>query len=102
VIQPFTTMVAFSLFFGRLAKMPLDGVSYSLFTYAALVPWTFFVHGLNRGVNSLLTDSKLLKKVYLPQLTIPLSTIILGLIDFAIAFVILLGMMLYCCPPARR
>jgi lipopolysaccharide transport system permease protein len=88
-------MVLFSIFFGRLAKMPSDGVPYPIFTYVALVPWTFFAHGLSHGVNSLLTDSKLLKKVYFPRLAIPLANIISGLVDFVIAFVVLLGMMLY-------
>jgi lipopolysaccharide transport system permease protein len=95
VIQPFFTMVVFSVFFGRLAKVPSDGVPYPLFSYAALVPWTFFAHGLSHGVNSLLTDSKLLKKVYFPRLAIPLATILSGLVDFGIAFVVLLGLMLY-------
>ncbi len=95
IIQPVFTMVVFSLFFGRLAKMPSDGIPYPLFSYAALVPWAFFSHGLTLASNSLVGSSNLIKKVYFPRLSVPIASVTSGIIDFSIAFVILLGMMLY-------
>jgi lipopolysaccharide transport system permease protein len=88
-------MVVFSIFFGRLAKMPSDGLPYPIFSYAALVPWTFFANGLTQSSNSLVGSANLITKVYFPRLTIPIATVLSGVIDFAIAFVVLLGMMLY-------
>jgi lipopolysaccharide transport system permease protein len=93
VIQPFFTMVIFSLFFGRLAGVPSDGLPYPIFAFAALVPWTFFANGLSMSANSLVGSQELVKKVYFPRLVIPASTVLAGLVDFAIAFVILLLMM---------
>lgn len=95
VIQPFFTMVLFSLFFGRLAGMKSDGVPYPIFSYAALVPWAFFAHGLSESANSLVGSGHLIKKIYFPRLAIPIATVLAGIIDFAIAFAVLLGMMLY-------
>ena len=95
VIQPFFTMVVFSVFFGRLAKMPSDGIPYPIFCYAALVPWTFFAGGLEQSSNSLVGSANLIRKVYFPRLAIPIATVLAGVIDFAIAFVVLLGMMLF-------
>jgi lipopolysaccharide transport system permease protein len=95
IIQPFFTMVVFSLFFGRLAKMPSDGIPYPIFSYAALVPWTFFANGLGQASNSLVGSANLIKKVYFPRLAVPIATILAGVIDFVLAFVVLLGMMLY-------
>ena len=95
VIQPFMTMVVFSLFFGRLANMPSYNIPYPIFSFAALVPWTFFATGLAASSNSLVGSSNLLKKVYFPRLTIPIATVLSGSIDFLIAFVVLLGMMLF-------
>jgi lipopolysaccharide transport system permease protein len=95
IIQPVFTMVVFSLFFGRLAKMPSDGIPYPLFSYAALVPWTFFSHGLTLASNSLVGSANLIKKVYFPRLAIPIASVTSGVIDFVIAFIVLLGMMLY-------
>jgi lipopolysaccharide transport system permease protein len=95
IIQPVFTMIVFSLFFGRLAKIPSDGIPYPIFAYAALVPWTFFSNGLSQASNSLVGSSNLLKKVYFPRLSVPISSVLSGLIDFGIAFVVLLGMMLY-------
>lgn len=94
VIQPFFTMVVFSLFFGRLAKVPSDGIPYPVFAYCALVPWTFFAGALDRAGNSLVGSANLLTKVYFPRLVIPMSAVLAGLLDFAIAFAVLLGMML--------
>jgi lipopolysaccharide transport system permease protein len=95
VIQPFATMVVFSLFFGRLAGVPSDGVPYPIFSYAALVPWTFFAQGLTQSANSLVASQDLIKKVYFPRLAIPIASVLAGLVDFAIAFVVLVGMMLF-------
>jgi lipopolysaccharide transport system permease protein len=95
IIQPFLTMVVFSLFFGRLAKIPSDGIPYPLFAYAALVPWTFFANGLSQSADSLVGSANLIKKVYFPRLVIPISSVLSGLVDFVLAFVVLLGMMLY-------
>jgi lipopolysaccharide transport system permease protein len=95
IIQPFFTMVVFSLFFGRLAKIPSDGIPYPIFSYAALVPWTFFANGLSQSANSLVGNANLIKKIYFPRLAVPIATILSGVIDFALAFVVLLAMMLY-------
>jgi lipopolysaccharide transport system permease protein len=95
IIQPFVTMVIFSLFFGKLAKMPSDGIPYPIFSYAALVPWNFFASGLNQASNSLVVSARMIKKIYFPRLTMPIAGVIGGVIDFALAFAVLLGMMLY-------
>ncbi|NGZ98760.1 MAG: phosphate ABC transporter permease [Nitrospira sp. WS110] len=95
IIQPFMTMVVFSLFFGKLANMPSDGFPYPLFAYTALVPWTFFANGLTESSNSLVSSSNLIKKVYFPRLVIPISSVISGGVDFVIAFAVLIAMMLF-------
>jgi lipopolysaccharide transport system permease protein len=95
IIQPFFTMVVFSLFFGRLAKIPSDGIPYPIFSYAALVPWTFFANGLAQSSNSLVGSANLITKVYFPRLSVPLATVLSGVVDFALAFVVLLGMMFW-------
>jgi lipopolysaccharide transport system permease protein len=95
IIQPVFTMIVFSLFFGRLGKIPSDGIPYPIFTYAALVPWTFFSYGLSQASNSLVGSANLIKKVYFPRLSVPIASVASGLIDFALAFIVLLGMMLY-------
>src|SRR5437773_8878091 len=95
VIQPFMTMVVFSLFFGHLAKMPSDGLPYPIFTFAALVPWSFFANGLSQSSNSLVGSSNLITKVYFPRLIIPLASSFSGVVDFLIAFGVLIVMMLY-------
>jgi lipopolysaccharide transport system permease protein len=92
ILQPLLTMVIFSVFFGKLAGMPSDGVPYPLFAYIALVPWTFFANGLTLSSNSLVSNRTLLRKVYFPRLVIPVSAVESGLIDFGIAFVVLLGL----------
>jgi len=94
IIQPFFTMVVFSLFFGKLAKMPSDGIPYPIFSYAALVPWSFFSRGLNQASNSLVGSARLIKKVYFPRLAIPIASVLSGVVDFLLAFLVLLGMML--------
>jgi lipopolysaccharide transport system permease protein len=95
IIQPFFTMVVFSLFFGKLAKIPSDGIPYPLFAFAALVPWTMFANGLSQSADSLVGNANLIKKVYFPRLVVPISSVLTGLVDFLLAFVVLLGMMLY-------
>jgi lipopolysaccharide transport system permease protein len=95
IIQPLFTMVVFSVFFGKLAKIPSDGVPYPVFSFAALVPWTFFAGALTNASNSLVGSSNLLKKVYFPRLTIPIATVLSGLVDFAIAFAMLIGIMAF-------
>jgi lipopolysaccharide transport system permease protein len=92
ILQPLATMVVFSIFFGKLARMPSDGVPYPLFAYVALVPWTFFANGLTLSSNSLVANQTLLRKVFFPRLVIPVSAVASGLLDFAIAFVVLLGL----------
>jgi len=95
IIQPFFTMIVFSLFFGRLAHIPSEGVPYPIFSYAALVPWTFFANGLSQSANSLVGSANLLTKVYFPRLTIPIAAVLSGAVDFVLAFVVLLGMMIF-------
>ena len=95
IIQPFFTMVVFSLFFGRLAHIPSEGVPYPIFSYAALVPWTFFANGLSQSASSLVGSANLLTKVYFPRLTIPIATVLSGAVDFVLAFAVLLGMMIF-------
>ena len=95
IIQPFMTMVVFSLFFGHLARMPSDGLPYPIFTFAALVPWTFFANGLSQSSNSLVGSSNLITKVYFPRLIVPLASVFSGIVDFLIAFAVLLVIMLY-------
>jgi len=95
IIQPFFTMVIFSLFFGRLAKIPSDGIPYPIFSYAALVPWVFFANGLMQSSNTLVSSANLVRKVYFPRMVLPISAIISGAVDFILAFLVLLGMMLF-------
>lgn len=95
IIQPFFTMIVFSLFFGYLAKVPSDDIPYPIFSYAALVPWEYFSRSLSQASNSLVGSSNLIRKVYFPRLIIPISSILGGLVDFAIAFIVLLGMMFF-------
>ena len=95
IIQPLFTMLIFSLFFGRLARVPSDNLPYPVFSYTALVPWTLFATGLTMSANSLVGSQELLKKVYFPRLAIPLAPVLGGLVDFGIAFVVLLGLMAY-------
>jgi lipopolysaccharide transport system permease protein len=88
-------MLVFSLFFGRLAKMPSDGVPYPLFAFAALAPWGFFASGLSQSSDSLVGSANLIKKVYFPRLAIPLAAVLSGVVDFALSFSLLVGMVLY-------
>jgi lipopolysaccharide transport system permease protein len=95
VIQPFFTMLLFSLFFGRFAKVPSDSIPYPLFAFSGLVPWSLFSHGLNQASRSLVTDSSLIKKVYFPRLAIPIGKMFSALVDVGLALALLFGMMFY-------
>ncbi len=94
VLRPLVNMILFTLIFGTVAKLPSDGVPYPLFTYSALLPWTFFSGALSGAANSLLSYKDLIAKVYFPRLLVPIVSILSGLVDFFISFFILLGMMI--------
>jgi lipopolysaccharide transport system permease protein len=93
ILQPLLTMVVFTIFFGHLAGVGSDGVPYPLFSYAGLLPWTFFAQGVSQSSDSLVGSSNLIKKVYFPRLIIPSASVLAGIVDFVLAFVVLLGMM---------
>ncbi len=95
VIQPLFTMVIFSIFFGRLANLPSDGLPYPIFSFAALVPWGYFINVMSGASSSMLSNAGMIKKIYFPRLAIPLSSVFSAGLDFAIQFVVLLLMMLY-------
>ena len=95
IIQPLFMMIVFSLFFGRLARVPSDGIPYPVFSFCALLPWQLFAHALTESSNSLVGNQNLITKVYFPRLVIPLAAVLGGVIDFLIAFAILLLLMLY-------
>ena len=95
VLQPLFTMIVFSIFFGKLGKIPSDGVPYPLFSLCALLPWQLFAYALTQASNSVVSEQNLITKVYFPRLIIPLASVLSGLVDFVIAFVLLLGMMAY-------
>lgn len=95
IIQPVMTMIIFSLIFGRFAGLPSEGIPYPVFTFCALLPWNYFARSLGDSSDSLVGSSNLVTKVYFPRLILPLSKVFAGLIDFSIAFVILLGLMVW-------
>jgi lipopolysaccharide transport system permease protein len=95
ILQPLLTMVVFTIFFGKLAGVGSDGLPYPIFSYAALVPWTFFAQGLSQSSDSLVSSANLVRKVYFPRLVIPAASVMAGVVDFAIAFVVLVGLMAY-------
>ncbi|HEY8187628.1 MAG TPA: ABC transporter permease [Pyrinomonadaceae bacterium] len=95
IIQPVFMMAVFSLFFGKLAGVKSDGLPYPIFAFCALLPWQLFAHALTESSNSLVANERLITKVYFPRLLVPLAAVLGGLVDFAVAFVILLGMMFY-------
>lgn len=95
IIQPLLTMLVFTIFFGRLGKMPSDGIPYPLFSFAALVPWTFFANGLNQSASSLVSSADLIKKVYFPRLTIPIATVLSGAVDLLLSLAVLAAMIVY-------
>ena len=95
ILQPILTMVIFSLIFGNLAKMPSDGIPYPLFSFAGLLPWNLFASALSRASLSLTSNANLLTKVYFPRLVIPFAAVAAALVDFALAFLVMLGLMVY-------
>jgi lipopolysaccharide transport system permease protein len=102
IIQPVTQMIVFSLVFGRLAQMPVDGdIPYPLFNYAGLLPWQFFSASVGLAANSLVTNAAMVRKVYFPRITIPVSAVLSSLVDFALAFLVLVGLMVWYGYPVR-
>lgn len=95
VLQPFLTMVIFSIFFGKLAGLPSDNIPYPIFCYSGMVVWTFFANGVSSSANSMVSEAVTIKKVYFPRLAIPVAAVFSGVVDFIIAFVVLIGMMFY-------
>jgi len=95
ILQPFLTMIVFTVFFGKVVKVPSDGIPYPLFYFIALVPWTFFSNGMTLSSNSLVASANMIKKVYFPRLALPIATILAGLLDFGLAFIVGIGLMLY-------
>jgi lipopolysaccharide transport system permease protein len=95
ILQPLLTMLVFAVFFGRLGKIPSDGVPYPVFAYTALLPWQLFAFSLTESANSLVGNQNLIKKVYFPRLVVPMSAVLTGLVDFAISFVVLIALMAY-------
>ena len=95
VLQPVLTMLIFSIIFGQLAKLPSEGIPYPIFTYTALLPWQLFAFALVNSSNSLVGSQNLVSKVYFPRLIIPIASVLPGLLDFAISFVVLIGMMIF-------
>jgi lipopolysaccharide transport system permease protein len=95
IFQPFMTMVVFSIFFGKMAKMDSEGFPYPIFSYAALLPWTFFAAAVGTGSNSLVGSSHLISKVYFPRLIIPTASSVVFMLDFVVAFFIYIGLMVF-------
>ncbi len=95
ILQPLTAMVIFTIVFGHFAKIPSDGVPYPIFSYCGLLPWTFFAYAIGQSADSLIGNANLISKVYFPRLIIPIAAALAGLLDLAIAFLVLLGMMLF-------
>jgi lipopolysaccharide transport system permease protein len=95
LIRPVLTMIVFTVVFGKLAKLPSEGVPYPILVYTALLPWQFFSNSLSESSNSLITNSNLLSKIYFPRLILPTSSVIVGVVDFLISFVILIGLMIW-------
>lgn len=95
VLQPFATMVVFSFFFGKIAQIPSEGIPYPVFSFAGLLLWTYFSNAITQASNSIVGNAALISKVYFPRPIIPLASTMVGLIDYAVALVILLGLMLY-------
>jgi lipopolysaccharide transport system permease protein len=95
IIQPLFAVIIFSVIFGHFARMPSDGVPYPVFAFAGVLPWTYFAEAVRRGGTGLVSDSELVRKVYFPRLIIPLAGVIAPMLDFLIAFAVLLGVMLW-------
>jgi lipopolysaccharide transport system permease protein len=95
VLQPFLTMIVFTLFFGKLAKIPSDNLPYPVFYYAGLLPWMYFANAVTNSTDVMVQNQRLITKVYFPRVMLPLASVISGLVDFAVSFVVLLGMLVY-------
>mgnify|MGYP000858748062 FL=1 len=95
IIKPLLTMVVFTIFFGNLAKLPSDGLPYPIWSYTGLLPWEFFAAALSVSARSMLTSGSMVSKIYFPRIIVPLSSVFANLVDFLIAFVILIGMMFF-------
>lgn len=95
IIQPLMTMLVFTFLFGKVAKLPSDGIPYPVFSFAALLPWQLFVNALNQGSRSLVAHNNMVTKIYFPRLILPMASVFAGMVDFIVAFVILIGLMLY-------
>src|SRR5579859_593871 len=95
LLQPTLTMLAFTLFFGKLAKLPTNGVPYPLFYYCAVLPWTYFATALQSSTNSIVEQQRLITKIYFPRLVLPISAVLAGLVDFVVAFGVLAALMVY-------
>ena len=95
IIQPFLTMLIFSLFFGRLIGVPTGGTPYPIFAFTGLVPWTFFANAVTQASASLVGGAEMIKKIYFPRLVMPTASVLAGLVDLVLAFLVLLGMMVY-------
>jgi lipopolysaccharide transport system permease protein len=95
VLQPFLTMVVFSIFFGNLAQVPSDGVPYPIFSYTALIPWTLFSKALHDASHSLVSNRHMITKIYFPRMILPLASVLAGVVDFFIAFIVLIAMMIF-------
>ncbi len=95
ILQPLLATLIFSIFFGRLARIPSGGVPYPVFAYVAMVPWQYFANALTESSNSLVASQNLIKKVYFPRLVIPMGSVLAGLVDFCFAFIVLIGMMFH-------
>lgn len=95
ILQPFLTMIVFTLFFGKLAKIPSNGLPYPIFYYAGLLPWTYFANAVSSSTGVVVQNQGVITKVYFPRLILPIASVVSGLVDFVISFAVLLGMMVY-------
>lgn len=95
LIRPVASMIVFTVIFGNLAKVPSDGIPYPIFSYAALMPWTYFSQSLSKSTQSLISQANVISKIYFPRIIIPMAPVIAGLLDFSLSFVVLIGMMFW-------
>jgi len=95
ILRPIFTMIVFSVIFGKLAKVPSDGIPYPIFSYAALIPWTYFSNAMTKSTTSLINAKSVISKIYYPRIIIPLTPVLAGLVDFLISFTVLIAMMIW-------
>lgn len=95
ILQPFLTMLVFTLIFGKLAHIPSEGLPYPIFSYNGLLPWMYFAAALQNATNTIVENQRLITKVYFPRLALPLSAVVSGLVDFGISFLMFAAMMIY-------